>query len=40
MQLVFKITGTEVKSFHSDLSTITGERIIVFKLDKNLEKSL
>ena len=37
MQLVFKITGTEVKSFHSDLSTITGERIIVFKLDKNLE---
>ena len=30
MQLVFKITGTEVKSFHSDLSTITGERIIVF----------
>ena len=35
MQLVFKITGTEVKSFHSDLSTITGERIIVFKLDKN-----
>ena len=29
-----------VKSFHSDLSTITGERIIVFKLDKNLEKSL
>lgn len=39
MQLVFKITGTEVKSFHSDLSTITGERIIVFKLDKNLEKS-
>ena len=38
MQLVFKITGTEVKSFHSDLSTITGERIIVFKLDKNLEK--
>ena len=29
MELVFKITGTEVKSFHSDLSTITGERIIV-----------
>ena len=40
MQLVSEITGIEVKSFHSDLSTITGERIIVFKLDKNLEKSL
>ena len=38
MQLVFKITGTEVKSFHSDLSTITGERVIVFKLEDNFER--
>ncbi|MGW9856933.1 uncharacterized protein YbcI [Staphylococcus hominis] len=40
MQLVFEITGIEVKSFHSDLSTITGERIIIFKLDKDFEKLL
>lgn len=40
MQLVSEITGIEVKSFHSDLSTITGERIIIFKLDKDFEKLL
>ncbi|MDI1795379.1 DUF2294 domain-containing protein, partial [Staphylococcus aureus] len=27
-------------SFHSDLSTVTGERIIVFKLEDNLEKHI
>ncbi len=27
-------------SFHSDLSTVTGERIIVFKLEDDLEKSI
>lgn len=38
MQLILDITGVSVSSFHSDLSTITGERVIVFKLDTNLEK--
>ena len=32
MQLILDITGVSVSSFHSDLSTITGERVIVFKL--------
>ena len=40
MQLILDITGASVSSFHSDLSTITGERVIVFKLDTNLEKQL
>ena len=31
MQLILDITGVSVSSFHSDLSTITGERVIVFK---------
>ncbi len=35
--IIFKITGIKVMSFHSDLSTVTGERIIVFKLEDNLE---
>ncbi len=30
--IILKITGIKVMSFHSDLSTVTGERIIVFKL--------
>ncbi|HHQ5387316.1 TPA: Na-translocating system protein MpsC family protein, partial [Staphylococcus aureus] len=38
--IIFKITGIKVMSFHSDLSTVTGERIIVFKLEDNLEKHI
>lgn len=37
---ILKITGIKVMSFHSDLSTVTGERIIVFKLEDNLEKHI
>jgi uncharacterized protein YbcI len=33
-------TGEEVDVFHTDLSTKTGERIMVFKLSCNLEKKL
>ncbi|MCJ1657183.1 DUF2294 domain-containing protein [Staphylococcus sp. NRL 16/872] len=40
MQLILDITDVSVNSFHSDLSTITGERVIIFKLDENLEKTL
>lgn len=36
--LIFEITGVKVSSFHSDLSTVTGERVIVFKLKDNFEK--
>jgi len=35
--LILDITDCHVKSLHSDISAKTGERIIVFSLDKNLE---
>lgn len=37
--IVLKITGLEVKSFFTDLSTTTGERVMIFKLDRDYEKS-
>ncbi len=36
-KIVFDITGCDVKSMHSDICTKTGEKIIVFVLDRNLE---
>lgn len=36
--IINNITSCQVKSLHTDLSTKTGERIIVFTLDKNLEE--
>ncbi|CAM4040885.1 DUF2294 domain-containing protein [Geobacillus sp. FSL K6-0789] len=39
-EMIFEITGEKVKSFHTDLSTRTGERVIVFKLFNDLEKQL
>ncbi|GLV14470.1 hypothetical protein Heshes_21540 [Alicyclobacillus hesperidum] len=38
--LVRRITGEEVTSFFTDLSTRTGERIMVFRLSEDLEKKL
>ncbi|WP_458414243.1 DUF2294 domain-containing protein [Schinkia sp. CFF1] len=38
-EMVLTITGEEVKSFHTDISTNTGERVIVFKLHNDLEKN-
>lgn len=35
--MVSDITGCHVKSMHTDISTKTGERIIIFTLDQNLE---
>ncbi|MCX7927626.1 MAG: DUF2294 domain-containing protein [Candidatus Omnitrophica bacterium] len=32
------ITACQVQSLHTDISTKTGERVIVFTLDKNLEE--
>ena len=34
------ITGLEVVSFYTDLSTITGERVMVFKLSEDLQSKL
>jgi uncharacterized protein YbcI len=33
--IVAKITGKRVKSLHTDISTVTGERIIVFTLENS-----
>ena len=38
--IVFTITGHEVVSFYTDISTRTGERVMVFKLSSNLENKL
>ena len=35
--IISDITGYQVKSLHTDISTKTGERIIIFILFKNLE---
>jgi uncharacterized protein YbcI len=35
-----EIIQTEVISFHTDISTKTGERLMVFILDKNVEEAL
>ncbi len=36
--IISDITACNVISLHSDISTKTGERVIVFTLDKNLEE--
>ncbi|MCM8814269.1 MAG: DUF2294 domain-containing protein [Candidatus Omnitrophica bacterium] len=33
--IVFEITGCQVISLHTDISTKNGERLIIFTLDKN-----
>lgn len=35
--IISDITDCKVKSLHTDISTKTGERIIIFTLNKNLE---
>ncbi len=37
-QIILSCTGKEVTSFHTDISTHSGERIMVFKLCCDLEK--
>ncbi|MDP4083222.1 MAG: DUF2294 domain-containing protein [Bacillota bacterium] len=39
-QIIFSTTGQDVISFHTDISTQTGERVMVFKLSGDLEKKL
>lgn len=38
--IIYDLTGVKVVIFHSDLSTVTGERVIVFKLEDNFEKRI
>lgn len=35
--IILKLTSAQVKSLHTDISTKTGERVIIFTLDQNLE---
>jgi len=39
-RIIFTITGEEVVSFHTDISTKTGERAMVFKLSSDLQSKL
>ncbi len=39
-QLIFTITEIAIISFHTDLSTRTGERVMIFKMEDNLEERL
>ncbi|MFC7684466.1 DUF2294 domain-containing protein [Ureibacillus sp. GCM10028918] len=39
-EALLDITGIEVVSFYTDLSTITGERIMVFRLSEDLQSKL
>jgi uncharacterized protein YbcI len=39
-EIIHTITGFEILSFYTDLSTQTGERIMVFKLSGNLQQEL
>ena len=36
--IVSDITGCQIKSLHTDISTKTGERVIIFTLDQNMEE--
>ncbi|MEW9051571.1 MAG: DUF2294 domain-containing protein [Neobacillus sp.] len=38
-EMIQNITGLEVKSFFTDLSTRTGERVMIFKLFSDYEKA-
>ena len=38
INIISEITACQVISLHSDISTKTGERVIIFTLDKNLEE--
>jgi len=39
-KMILSITGVHVKSFFTDISTNTGERVMVFKLSDDLESKL
>jgi len=35
--IISEATGCQIESLHTDISTKTGERVIIFTLDQNLE---
>ncbi|TYS68114.1 DUF2294 domain-containing protein [Sutcliffiella horikoshii] len=37
-EIIKNITGEETKSFYTDISTVTGERVMVFRLGINFEE--
>jgi uncharacterized protein YbcI len=37
-KIISEITSCQILSLHTDISTKTGERVIIFTLDKNLEE--
>ncbi|OIB01624.1 hypothetical protein AK95_29060 [Paenibacillus sp. LC231] len=39
-KMILELTGEQVVSFHTDISTRTGERVMVFVLSDNLEKKI
>lgn len=39
-KMISEITSCDVISMHTDISTKTGERVIIFTLNKNLEEAL
>jgi uncharacterized protein YbcI len=39
-EIILTFTGESVKSFHTDLSSRTGERVMIFKLVNDLEDKL
>ncbi|WP_240627267.1 DUF2294 domain-containing protein [Thermoflavimicrobium daqui] len=39
-KIIKDLTGEDIITFHTDISTKTGERIMVFRLSTNLEKKL
>ena len=39
-KIIFSLTDQEVVSFHTDISTCTGERVMVFKLSTDLQSIL
>ena len=36
--MVSGITGCQIKSLHTDISTKTGERVVIFTFDQNIEE--
>ncbi|WP_019415716.1 DUF2294 domain-containing protein [Paenisporosarcina sp. TG20] len=36
--IINRITGEEVKSFYTDISTVTGDRVMVFKVSSDYDK--
>ncbi|OLN23627.1 hypothetical protein BTO30_03400 [Domibacillus antri] len=39
-EIIFNLTGEKVKSFHTDISTLSGDRVMVFKLYNDFEKNI